>query len=94
MNAETVVELQDVHRLYRALESAHNQHGGCGCPTCKSVEFALMDIRTKYGFADGLARTYEHKQALREMNSGRRCSCGSLMIHTRLRGYQCPRGCQ
>ena len=30
----------------------------------------------------------------KEFLGGRRCSkCHSLMIHSRLAGYQCPRGC-
>jgi hypothetical protein len=46
----------DVHRLYITLEAAHNRHGGCCCPVCKGVEFALFDTRSKFGFKDGLIR--------------------------------------
>lgn len=34
-------------------------------------------------------------ELLRDLQTGKRCEvCDSLMIHTRLRGYQCPRGCE
>jgi hypothetical protein len=82
--------MNDVRRLYLSLQSAHNHHGGCGCNVCKGVEMALFDVRNRHGFKDGLIRDKQSPEL-----DGRRCpKCQSLMTHTRLAGYRCPRGCQ
>lgn len=43
-------------------------------------------------------KTLERKEAIDaigEATGGRRCEkCGAVMIHTRLSGYRCNRGCQ
>lgn len=46
----------DIKGLYLILEKVYAAHGGDGCPICKSIDFALMDTRNKYGFEDTLVR--------------------------------------
>lgn len=93
---ESLVVKSDHHGFW----VAHREEPGpCFDSVAQLLDESDLARWNTRGGVDVLARQRDTSRRLNEllaeMPQGRKCPrCGMSMVHERLRGYQCPRGCQ